>query len=888
MSANRILPIRLDPLPGESIESWLQALAFRNRTYWADLLKSLGLVDPKGRLENVATMDLHRNELAQLAESTGVALGDIPPMTACGGHGERDEEQLPWVWQRGTRFCPQCLTERAGRYLLEWKLGWIFACERHSCLLADRCPVCGVRPLQRTVSGEVVPRPGICLHNISRRPRWPIFCGTDLADAEVVRLPADHPGFAAQAVVRTVIAEGVGEFGVYALRPQPAAVVLADIRAIGRRTMSYATADDLVAVAPVDLVELYRLRRDAEPNGDASYHVRDRGSARAPSDSAVMAMAVTAAVEVLSQPDIHSAGRRLEYLVQPTRKRGLEVSATSVKTWGAGTSSTLGSIQLSALKPLLTVTDQLRYRTATSAPRHPDRSPGGNARIAQALPSLMWPNWSLRLTPAGVAHAVLQPILSCAVLITGSQMSPERASKLLGTNVSNKGFSFMFRRLRADAHWDDILQAIDILSDCLETNPAAIDYDRRRRLDYSGVLSARAWTGICRTTDAVYARPRLADVARTVLFSRLSAMPPQLAPYAPWRLGHRDRVQNFAYMQTPELAQKLDTVARKFLSRHRIDEPVTWTPPADLIAHLDLPFQDPMSIDIDRLHNLVTLDRYPIGELARQMGCVTDAIRFALQAHPPPPRSSTRGQRANRAALKSLDLTPAMFRELRDVRGYTYAQMASTIGVSTDTVSRMARTYGIEPSSVGRKSRVVVDPEWLRQHYLVNRETTTSIAKAIGTSSTTVRRLLGDYGVPIRHRGASTLSWTDPHAVAEAPAVLRSALSSLGGRQRLERFVAAMAYSSLSEAATHLGVRQAGLTQQFTRLEQDLDHRLYIRARRGHPMTPTGEGNEVLRAMALLHRNDVPEMEANQDRAERFSASSSRSWADAVSVDRKP
>jgi hypothetical protein len=70
----------------------------------------------------------------------------------------------------------------------------------------------------------------------------PILCGTDLSGAEVVRLPAKHPAFAAQSIIRTVIATGVGGFGVYATHPQQAAVVLADVRAVARRTLSYAAA----------------------------------------------------------------------------------------------------------------------------------------------------------------------------------------------------------------------------------------------------------------------------------------------------------------------------------------------------------------------------------------------------------------------------------------------------------------------------------------------------------------------------------------------------------------------------------------------------------------------------------------------------------------------
>lgn len=43
MNAVRSLPIRLEPVHGEAIDSWLEALAQRNQTFQADLLAAVGL-----------------------------------------------------------------------------------------------------------------------------------------------------------------------------------------------------------------------------------------------------------------------------------------------------------------------------------------------------------------------------------------------------------------------------------------------------------------------------------------------------------------------------------------------------------------------------------------------------------------------------------------------------------------------------------------------------------------------------------------------------------------------------------------------------------------------------------------------------------------------------
>ena len=53
------------------------------------------------------------------------------------------------VRRRGSRYCPSCLAERDGRWLLAWRLGWTFACTTHGVLLCDTCPACGQAPRSR-------------------------------------------------------------------------------------------------------------------------------------------------------------------------------------------------------------------------------------------------------------------------------------------------------------------------------------------------------------------------------------------------------------------------------------------------------------------------------------------------------------------------------------------------------------------------------------------------------------------------------------------------------------------------------------------------------------------------------------------------------------------
>ena len=43
MTAIRTLPLHLDPIRGEALDSWLTALAHRSHTAWADMLNDAGL-----------------------------------------------------------------------------------------------------------------------------------------------------------------------------------------------------------------------------------------------------------------------------------------------------------------------------------------------------------------------------------------------------------------------------------------------------------------------------------------------------------------------------------------------------------------------------------------------------------------------------------------------------------------------------------------------------------------------------------------------------------------------------------------------------------------------------------------------------------------------------
>jgi len=195
------------------------------------------------------------SEADALAHATGTPADTIRAMTLAHydqravviDHAAR-RVNIRTLWGRGvgSRYCPQCLTESSGRWLLRWRLNWTFACPVHR-RLADWCPHC--RRDQRTrASGEhEPPRPGFCAHPVDPRTHRPlrgrtgahVRCHGDLRQAETITLPADHPALHAQQMLAAMFASGSAEFGVYARQPQPALAALADIRSIAGRVAAH-------------------------------------------------------------------------------------------------------------------------------------------------------------------------------------------------------------------------------------------------------------------------------------------------------------------------------------------------------------------------------------------------------------------------------------------------------------------------------------------------------------------------------------------------------------------------------------------------------------------------------------------------------------------------
>ncbi len=865
MTPVRTFPIRLPPLTGEALDSWLEALAHRMHTHLGDVLAGVGLASYKHRARGQTggatdwAVLLGPGEAVGIAAATGIPPPHVEAMTLAryDGTAVRIEKAKRTVnryqlWGRatGSRYCPECLAASGGRWPLVWRLGWCFACPVHWRLLADICPSCGRPQRQLPHPAQSIPQPGRCA--------WPPpggdgpttqRCAADLSRATTAGFPPGHPALAAQEILLEVIRTGTAAFGVYASDPQPASTALADIRALAMRFLGHATDDELAELVPADLLAAHgrASARLPKPSVHPGY--------MAPGNAATAAAGVTAAVTVLGAADIPAAGAVLRGCIERSLRRGAPVTPTEISSWSRRTSPVLTAVQLSALDPLIDPFLQLRYRTATSRPRYLPPGTGAAARRACHIPGLFWPALALRFAVPHCEQQYLRRGLPCAVLTAGTSLPLYDAPGRLGAIINRSSVSQLLGTLQASPHWEQICAAIIAVADYLDTHGSPIDYRRRRKLKYDSLLPDAAWFGLCRR-NGVPTGNRKAAVARSQLFERLSGLPVSQAPFANGYSDLRDVVGSFPAYLTPELAAGLHDAALEFLHGHHVrDEPVSWHPPLSLLSGLELPGPDPESIDVTKVHqSMLRHDRarlwVKLRATAEELGTTMDVIRYLLEENPAPrsPRASGQVMASVRAALPPPELA-----ELYLGQRLSLDEIGRRVGASGQTIGNLARDYGISLRKAARPRRIFVDRSWLYEQYVTRRRSLADLAREAGMSTKTMKLWAARHNIALRPDGAGTISYP-PHLrtarqVAALPAILLPAMRGCGW-QRLQRFAAAAIYPGIRAAAEGLGLSRETLIIQINRLERDLGGQLLVRAKRGQPMTLTAFGAEVVSAVA--------------------------------------
>jgi hypothetical protein len=433
----------------------------------------------------------------------------------------------------------------------------------------------------------------------------------------------------------------------------------------------------------------------------AGQHAARHRVGAAPPMTAGAALGLSHAVQVMTSEDAGTAADRLRRLTSAGVR--LPAYASGLDDWGRNTSDTLRRVQLAVLGPDLRPGDQLRYRTDAPAPAVRLETTGALARARRhAVPSTFWPGWTTRLLPRQEGYpGVRGPALAASLLLAGTRLTHAEAAGLLGDVTTHWTVTSTLQRLHATPQWRDICTALTTLAGHLDAQPPAIDYERRRHLDYTSLLPDPEWEDIRLRTeraDHLQLSRRHVLYARHVLFTRLSGLPFTRAPFSRSGDDHafKTRLAAFITSLTPELAAELNCVAEEFLGRRQIrDEPADWQPPTRLLDGLDLPGPDLASLELNEIHKLARTDGASAAAIARRLGTTSDAIQAILLDHPAPadPAGGARRRRARYAISRE------QFGNLYHEQGLSFTEIGQRTGYSRTAISDLARAYGTLISS---------------------------------------------------------------------------------------------------------------------------------------------------------------------------------------------
>lgn len=875
----RTLPIRVAPLDGEALDSWFETIAYRLRTPMADLLPALGLArrveagDCRRDIPARWAILLRDHEAVGISHATGVNVEVLHAMTLAHFDGralkiKRDTRQVSrwhhWGRQAGSRFCPDCLAETKGRWKLSWRLGWMFACLDHNRLLVDACPQCGQVPWRRLHQQRYVPEPGKCAVPDQREEhgRRHQRCGHPLSETASRELEPCHTLLAAQKLLTETAEHDSARFGIYASANQgfSALEALADLRALSSRLLADAADSGLANVLPHDTREIYEGVKGALP--EITGAVPARRSLTAP----VQAIGIAAALQVLGQPHVHAAYRELRHLVAAA-----DPSETLKRLTGFhrmhGISPLLSAVQLTAQEPMLRPSDQLRYRLPAFLPSRPSPRGGLADQRVHKIPSCFWPGWSVLLSPPQGAYSrTFRPCLSASLGLVGTRDDLRVITRRLGSVTTRQMTSKVLQLLHAQGHWAVVSTALVRLADYLDAHEVPIDYQRRRMLDYTDLLSEARWRQICEDAGVQPGQGRRLIVARSTLFEQLSGLPAHLAPshFAITRPMDRPHVNYFAAFLTPEVRDGLHRAGADFLAENGVEgESLVWEPPTVIASGLKTMGHDLEKIDIRILHQMIRSPSMTTEQAARELGTSHEAVRVLLHRSPAPAQPRPRSRRRNDGEAMRIAkhaFPPDEFRRLYYAERLGLRQIADLAGVSRNVTRRLAEQYGIEirePNATGPR-KGYVDGAWLREQYLVHGRTLAELGREKGLSPTTMTRWAKLHGIPVTKVNGHTRPELAQLAAQarEAPAILRPAFTGPGAWDRLREFAAVSHYRTLKEAAEALGTHHTALITRIGRLKREIGHPLFIRATTASPMrlTPLGEA-----VVAAIHSATGPE-----------------------------
>jgi TniQ len=299
-------------MPGEALDSWLEAIAYRYQLPIGDVMARCG-IEPRERTA-LRLVSPTGDEPRQIGTVCGIGGGEIRSMTMDHfGRRPVDGDRWPsflWLRHAGSRFCPHCLRESAGRWLLGWRLNWSFACLTHHCLLADSCPVCASAQRRQALCPSRIPQPSRC--------RDADRCGADLGTADVRTFPHAHPVLAAQTTIQALLDGTQTGFALYGAAAPTCSTVMCDLRVLTQWVIHAVNQAQLDGHLPTDLSSAVARHRQST----SWPHGRHWRGARTVPSALGTAAGVSLALGVICLPNADAAVSTLRQLMHNAHNGG--------------------------------------------------------------------------------------------------------------------------------------------------------------------------------------------------------------------------------------------------------------------------------------------------------------------------------------------------------------------------------------------------------------------------------------------------------------------------------------------------------------------------------------------------------------------------------------
>ena len=792
------IPIYLAPLEGEPIDSWLDAYASRLGVTVGELWLHLFPALPPPREISALYLRLDEPALAHLAAVSGVAAGHLA------GAVPRYLKLLP---RRGlgvseiqplarSRWCPQCLAERGGRWRSVWRHPLSFGCVDHGCVLLDLCPRCKKGP-RRTIGMGSVPLLGHCSGPSLTQSRSSgsksEICGMDLRSADADQMgpeAVDH-----QRVILKLIHEA--EAG-----SDTATTRLRDVFIVARA-------------------------------GSHAYgHTPDAGR---------LASAIPEAIPY-AYPE-SGAARIREQALRDLGRRSWAFTTVTV-----GLSPAPKRIILAARDQHLAPILRLRHATVSVQPfADLDCDAESTRRRAARIPDLLWRGLALSLqSQPHPSIAALRNLGPLALLIPGSGRPIGALSTDAGGRFRARGLDYALRQWSDSRHGTEVLRVLAEAACLVDEGPTVIDYQRRQAMIADRpMIDSPTWIRFCRVNNIEPGLDRRLLLVNAYLFELTTGGDPskwshcRILRDAPMWAQYRE----FCVRLDVSSVQMLRAHATEWLHHSGIDEPLEWAPSwSDNGRGAQLgQVQDEFPASI--VHGLLDQGEQ-LGQIASSLGVGLEHLRLAMLDHPrPDPTAASPAKRTARRKPRVAELgCEYLAREL--AAGVSLTELATRTGYSRTLIGEVLREHHLPAPGVGPKE-TSIDTRWFEREYWDKRRTLPDIADELGMSAGNLSRRAKEAGIPVRARGGGSHEFTFEEAdLAKIPRPLRDALRGRAVLGRLERFLTLSQSDSIGKAARSTGSHMSVFSIQLARLEADTGLELLRRHPGGlghQELTPAGQ-----------------------------------------------